>query len=272
MAPRIYTSVMTVGDISFYEVTSDPNGALTATQGSIAVRSDLPITYQNINGTDTWKLLGSSATLPTPQISILQGIQANPESPPPDGGGPFTIQVRVLGVTQDMVNMGARLWLYRYAKNRNVVRGGLNQKVSRFVHPSTNTTPQFSNISGEGDQYGDGGGALIRSIQTEWVLAVGDQTIDVTIDPQQWYRGPIVFPVPRSTWNDDTQYGLYAQSGSLNPGSRKTAIFSFRTVVNDPAFPANPRPLYGAFSGNLLLSPRLNGTDYVQWQVRTKQT
>ena len=269
MTSKIYVNIITVGGISIYDVDENPNGVLFASQGSIAVRSDEAITYQNTDGAGSWRIIGAASPLPTPRILVRQGIQGSSEGKgPPDGGGPFPVQVAVTGVTQDMVNNGARLWLMRYAKNRNRTQGGEQYKSSGFVHPS-DINPMFSNWGG-GDHSFFNGSGTVRSIQTEWELDVGNQFIDVTIDPNDWYRGPISFPVDRTTWNENNQYGMYAQSGSTYTGSRKTAVFSFRVAIEDPE--NSGRPLFGPMSGNFLLSPRLQGSNYIQWQVRTKQT
>lgn len=66
MPSRIYTSVVSVGNINIYNVVADPNGVLTAPLGSLAVRSDTAVTYQNTDGGTTWIVLGSGVVPATP--------------------------------------------------------------------------------------------------------------------------------------------------------------------------------------------------------------
>lgn len=54
MSGRIYVDVVTVGNISIYNVLSNPDGALQAPIGSLAVRSDTTAIYQNVDGGTTW--------------------------------------------------------------------------------------------------------------------------------------------------------------------------------------------------------------------------
>lgn len=60
MGARIYTSVVTIGNVSIYQVNADPNGVLTASLGSIAIRSDAAPgnLYQNSDGGTTWVPVG----------------------------------------------------------------------------------------------------------------------------------------------------------------------------------------------------------------------
>ncbi len=60
MAPRIYTIVVTIGDISLYQVTGDPNGSLQATRGSVAFDdSSPPKVWQNTDGATAWTDISS---------------------------------------------------------------------------------------------------------------------------------------------------------------------------------------------------------------------
>lgn len=70
MTSRIYTSVITVGTISIYQVNADPNGVLSASLGSLAVRNDTAVTYQNTDGGTTWAVVGSGVVPSTPVRSL----------------------------------------------------------------------------------------------------------------------------------------------------------------------------------------------------------
>lgn len=61
MSSRIYTEIITIGGVSLYDVNADPNGALFASEGSLALRSDTgnASLYQNTDGSATWVLVGS---------------------------------------------------------------------------------------------------------------------------------------------------------------------------------------------------------------------
>jgi|GEM_PF-3872158 len=65
MPGRIYTNVVTIGSVSIYEVTADPNSSLVAARGSLAVRSDGTNTevWQNTDGASTWQIGISTAGL-----------------------------------------------------------------------------------------------------------------------------------------------------------------------------------------------------------------
>jgi len=55
---RIYTEIVSVGNINIYQVSSDPNGALFAPIGSLAIRSDTADFFQNTDGFSTWTSAG----------------------------------------------------------------------------------------------------------------------------------------------------------------------------------------------------------------------
>lgn len=57
---RIYTDMVTIGDVSIYQVSASPSGVLSATRGSLAVRSTAGQneTWQNIDGATTWRQIG----------------------------------------------------------------------------------------------------------------------------------------------------------------------------------------------------------------------
>jgi hypothetical protein len=65
---RIYTNIVTVGNVDIYNVLADPNGVLQARIGSLAIRSaGSPITYQNIDGATTWVAF-TTGSPPTPVV------------------------------------------------------------------------------------------------------------------------------------------------------------------------------------------------------------
>lgn len=76
MSARIYTSVVTVGDTSIYQVTGDPNGALNAVRGSLAIdNASPPNIWQNSDGASAWSIAGGSFTMP-PNL-----VQVDPSAP-----------------------------------------------------------------------------------------------------------------------------------------------------------------------------------------------
>jgi hypothetical protein len=83
MAPRIYTSVVNVGGIAIYNVTSDPNGVLVAPLGSLAVRSDLAPgdVYQNSDGGTTWISIKGGGTVVSAPVFPLGETMATTDSP-----------------------------------------------------------------------------------------------------------------------------------------------------------------------------------------------
>jgi len=66
---RIYTNVVTIGNINVYQVSSDPNGVLFAPIGSLAVRSDLSGLFQNQDGLGSWSQI--SGSLPPVELKSL---------------------------------------------------------------------------------------------------------------------------------------------------------------------------------------------------------
>ncbi len=55
---RIYTQVITVGDVEIYQVTGAPSGTLQARNGSLAIDNSSPPTmWQNIDGVTSWEVL-----------------------------------------------------------------------------------------------------------------------------------------------------------------------------------------------------------------------
>jgi hypothetical protein len=67
---RIYVDVVTIGSINVYTVNSDPSGALSAPQGSLAIRTDTAQTWQNRNGGTTWTLLNSGLMVSKRRIQL----------------------------------------------------------------------------------------------------------------------------------------------------------------------------------------------------------
>lgn len=65
---RIYTSVVSVGNVNIYQVSGDPNGSLEAPQGSLAI-DDAAALYQNTDGGTTWSGVGGAFY---PQAVILR--------------------------------------------------------------------------------------------------------------------------------------------------------------------------------------------------------
>ena len=52
---RIYTQIITIGNVEIYSVTGTPNGILDARNGSLAIDNSSPPTiWQNIGGTTSW--------------------------------------------------------------------------------------------------------------------------------------------------------------------------------------------------------------------------
>lgn len=51
---RVYVDRVTIGGVDVFEVVANPNGALSADQGSIAIRSDTAETWQNLDGGTSW--------------------------------------------------------------------------------------------------------------------------------------------------------------------------------------------------------------------------
>jgi hypothetical protein len=58
---RIDTDVVTVGNISVYNVVANPNGVLQANQGSLAVCSDTSVVYQNTDGFTAWTVVSAAS-------------------------------------------------------------------------------------------------------------------------------------------------------------------------------------------------------------------
>jgi hypothetical protein len=56
---RNYNDIVSVGNVSIYAVSADPNGTLSAAAGSLAIRDDAGVQgiYQNTDGLTTWVLL-----------------------------------------------------------------------------------------------------------------------------------------------------------------------------------------------------------------------
>jgi hypothetical protein len=54
---RIYTSVVTVGNVNIYQVSGNPDGSLEAPQGSLAI-DDAAALYQNTDGGTSWSGVG----------------------------------------------------------------------------------------------------------------------------------------------------------------------------------------------------------------------
>jgi hypothetical protein len=86
MAPRIYTSQITVGGVDIYEVTADPDGVLSATRGSLAIRSDTAALYQNTDGGTSWTPFGALTGAP---VVILKKQVALGELPANTSYGTF---------------------------------------------------------------------------------------------------------------------------------------------------------------------------------------
>lgn len=59
MPGRTYVDVVTIGTTSVYQVDSNPDGVLSAAQGSLAIRSDTAALYQNTDGATAWSAVGS---------------------------------------------------------------------------------------------------------------------------------------------------------------------------------------------------------------------
>lgn len=56
---RIYTSVVTVGNVNIYQVSGNPDGSLEAPQGSLAI-DDAAALYQNTDGATAWSAVGGA--------------------------------------------------------------------------------------------------------------------------------------------------------------------------------------------------------------------
>ena len=82
MSGRIFTSMVTIGNVDIYQVNANPDGTLPAREGSLAVRSDAGNTaiYQNTDGAMAWSQLPTSPAVMTFTFEIQ--IQ-----PPPGGAG-----------------------------------------------------------------------------------------------------------------------------------------------------------------------------------------
>jgi len=63
MSKRAYFEVVTIGDVSVYEVGVDPNNSLAAEIGSVAIRKDVPGLYVNTDGATSWDLVGGGSSL-----------------------------------------------------------------------------------------------------------------------------------------------------------------------------------------------------------------
>lgn len=72
---RIYTDMVTIGDISVFDVVADPNGVITATQGSLAsLRVGAASTvYINMDGAVLWRDLSASTTTAIPVSQLTAG-------------------------------------------------------------------------------------------------------------------------------------------------------------------------------------------------------
>ncbi len=59
MGGRVYTDVVTIGNVSIYNVVVDPNGVLSAPLGSLAIQDTAgdPTTWQNTNGGTAWSIV-----------------------------------------------------------------------------------------------------------------------------------------------------------------------------------------------------------------------
>lgn len=61
MSGRIYQDVVTVGNVSIYQVAADPNGVLDAAVGSLAIQNSPAQTWQNTDGLTSWNLIGAGS-------------------------------------------------------------------------------------------------------------------------------------------------------------------------------------------------------------------
>lgn len=60
MSGRIYVEILTIGQISIYQVTTSPDGSLSATVGSLAIQGASPPTvWQNTDGAQAWQTMPS---------------------------------------------------------------------------------------------------------------------------------------------------------------------------------------------------------------------
>jgi hypothetical protein len=61
---RIYTDIVQVGDVSIYNVTSNPNGVLSANQGDLAIQTTpgQPGTWKNVDGGTSWSQIDETET------------------------------------------------------------------------------------------------------------------------------------------------------------------------------------------------------------------
>lgn len=110
MASRIYTSVVTVGDIEIYQVGSNPNGSLEARQGSLAVRNDTALVYQNTDGGTTWAQLGGGGSFEYDVVTVLGAASGDLSAEPTrniayEGSG--------LNFTQELPDPAGARKLYR---------------------------------------------------------------------------------------------------------------------------------------------------------------
>lgn len=65
MSSRIYTQVVTVGDIEIYHVSGNPTGVLQARIGSLAISNTVPVqTWQNVDGANGWFELNNTLNRP----------------------------------------------------------------------------------------------------------------------------------------------------------------------------------------------------------------
>lgn len=79
---RIYTSVVTVGDVDIYHVTADPNGVLQARQGSIAISNGADgQTYQNTDGGTTWVNTNGAIRRSYGSVPLTFRLKAMPVGP-----------------------------------------------------------------------------------------------------------------------------------------------------------------------------------------------
>lgn len=82
MGARIYTAIVSVGDINIYQVGSSPNGALEAPQGSLAVRNDTAEVWQNTDGSTAWTQLGGGGSFEYDTVTELSAASGDLSAEP----------------------------------------------------------------------------------------------------------------------------------------------------------------------------------------------
>jgi hypothetical protein len=89
---RIYTDIVTVGSIEIYQVSSDPNGVLSARRGSLAVDNSVsPKVWQNTDGATSWQDVSSSTTVLSINSSTILAPGTNYVVLVDASGGPVTV-------------------------------------------------------------------------------------------------------------------------------------------------------------------------------------